>query len=312
MNSIVFGMEAPLVIERTWRVEDYYAISRQKCGAAEYRKKLIPCLIAPKGRERPVGPELTRPYSHCAWPNCRRIDGCREEVLMSDRASWKMLHLLYTLKPGIPGLTAQQLGAAGVDCGPDTIQPLVDGKAVVVNAAGIYSLGEAARKILQCCVVTNRRWSGKDMLVDHPEVFVVMPFQEAWSTPVYEKMIRPSIEDIQFNGFKLTCVRGDAPPRVGDLTQTIWSALMRAGLVIADVSVPNPNVFYEIGLTHALGKDCFILKQKNVGVPADFGGSHYYEYDLADLNAGRENLQREITTWSSENRVDGVHNIDKL
>jgi hypothetical protein len=225
---------------------------------------------------------------------------------MSDRASWKMLHLLYTLKPGVPGLTAQQLAAAGVDCGPDTIQPLVDGS-VVVDDKGIYSLGQAARMILQSCVVANRRWSGKDMLVDYPEVFVVMPFSESWSTVVIEKMIRPAIEDLKFR-----CVRGDTPPRVGDLAQTIWSALMRAGLVVAEVSVPNPNVFYEIGLTHALGKDCFILKQRNVSVPADFGGSHYYEYDLADLEAGRKSLQREIATWAAENGVDGVRDIDAL
>src|SRR5262249_42391269 len=87
------------------------------------------------------------------------------EISMSDRTSWKMLHLLYALKPGISGLTAQQLTSAGVDCGPRTIQPLVDGKAVVVDSTGMYSLSEAARKILQCCVVANRRWSGKDMLV---------------------------------------------------------------------------------------------------------------------------------------------------
>ena len=218
-----------------------------------------------------------------------------------------MLHLLYTLKPGVPGLTAQQLATAGVDCGPDTIQPLVDGKAVMVNTPGLYSLSEAARKILQCCVVANRHWAGRDMLVDYPEVFVVMPFRESWSTSVFENMIRPAIESIKFR-----CVRGDCVPRVGDLTQTIWSALMRAGLIVADVSVPNPNVFYEIGLAHALGKDCFILKQRNTSIPADFGGSHYYEYDLADLDAARENLRREIETWATENDVEGVRNISEL
>jgi hypothetical protein len=158
---------------------------------------------------------------------------CEDSLDMSDRASWKMLHLLYTLKPGVEGLTAQQLAAAGIDCGPDTIQPLVDGKAVVVDTSGIYSLSEAARTILQCCVVANRHWAGKDMLVDYPEVFVVMPFRESWSPSVLENMIRPAIESLSFR-----CVRGDTPPRVGDLTQTIWSALMRAGLVVADVSVP--------------------------------------------------------------------------
>ena len=84
---------------------------------------------------------------------------------------------------------------------------------------------------------------------------------------------------------------------------------MGAGLVIADVSAPNPNVFYEIGLTHALGKDCFILKQSDASVPADFGGAHYYEYDLADLHAGRDALRKEIEVWVNDNCVEGVRAI---
>ena len=38
-------------------------------------------------------------------------------------------------------------------------------------------------------------------------------------------------------------------------------------------------------------KDTFILKQKGSTVPADFGGAHYYEYDLNDLAAGQAMLQ---------------------
>ena len=222
---------------------------------------------------------------------------------MSDRESWKMLHLLYTLKPGIPGLSAAELDHAGVDCGPDTIQPLVEAGAVVYGN-NCYSLTEGAQKILQSCVVANRRWSGKDMWVDYPQVFVVMPFGEPWSDDVYQKMIKPAVEGANF-----TCVRGDTALRVGDLTQTIWSALMQAGLIVADVSVPNVNVFYEIGLTHALGKDVFLLKQKTARVPADFGGAHYYEYELGQLDAGREQLRDEIEKWARENRTDGVKAI---
>jgi len=223
---------------------------------------------------------------------------------MSDRESWKMLHILYTLKPGVPGLSAHQLAKAGVDCGPDTIQPLVDGKAVFIDNNGYYQLSRAAKKILQRCILTNRRWPGKDMLVDYPDVFVAMPFREKWSAGVYEQMIKPAVE-----GASLNCTRGDELPRVGDLTQTIWSAIMQSGLVIADVSAPNPNVFYEIGLTHALGKDTFILKQKDAKVPADFGGSHYYEYDLSNLGAGRDLLLREIESWAAKNNVEGVRSI---
>jgi hypothetical protein len=226
---------------------------------------------------------------------------------MSDRKSWKMLNLLYTLKPGVKGLNLNVLEKAGIDCGPDTISPLVNVNAVIIDENGNYKLSAAAMMIMQCCVLANRRWAGKDMRVDYPEIFVAMPFKEKWSENVYEKMIKPAVL-----GAKFICIRGDEIPRVGDLTQTIWSSLMEAGLVIAEVSVPNPNVFYEIGLTHAIGKDTFILRQKDSTVPADFGGSHYYEYNLDDLNAGKMILQQEIENWAVANSVEGIRSIDDI
>jgi hypothetical protein len=223
---------------------------------------------------------------------------------MSDRTKWKMLHLLHTLPPGVDGLTAQQLDRAGIDCGDDTIQPLVHGLLVGRNHEGLYSLSPASRAMLESCIVGNRRWPGKDMMVDEPEVFVIMPFSEDWSSAVFDGMIRPAVKNVE-----LRCVRGDMPARVGDLTSTIWSALMRAGLIIADVSAPNPNVFYEIGLTHALGKDCFLLKETHSRVPADFGGSHYYSYDKSDLEAGRLMLEAHLRSWIQENDAKGVRVI---
>jgi hypothetical protein len=54
----------------------------------------------------------------------------------------------------------------------------------------MYSLGQSARKILQCSVVATRRWPGRDMLVDQPKVFVIMPFREKLvdiGTPKYDQ-----------------------------------------------------------------------------------------------------------------------------
>jgi hypothetical protein len=156
---------------------------------------------------------------------------------------WKMLHLLYTLPPGQHGLSDGQLWDLGIECGPDTFNPLVDSGAVS-KEHGVYTLTEATRRVLGTCVVANRRWSSDDMWVDYPSVFVVMPFSEPWSDTVYRQMIEPAVRDAG-----LECVRGDTIVRVGDLGQNLWGALLHAGFVVADVSAPNVNVFYELGLT---------------------------------------------------------------
>jgi hypothetical protein len=219
---------------------------------------------------------------------------------MSDRSMWKMLHLLYTLRPGQTGLTDQQLDAAGVDCGPDTIFPF-EASGVVIRQGATYSLSECARRILGSCVVANRRWSGDDMWVDHPSAFVIMPFGEPWSSAVFQDLIAAGAR-----AAGLDCVRGDMIVRVGDLGRNIWGALLRAGIIIADVSALNANVFYELGLAHALGKDTVILRQRGSAIPADIGGAHYHEYVLDDLDAGAQWLANELRTWSADNRSAAV------
>jgi hypothetical protein len=190
-----------------------------------------------------------------------------------------------------------------VDCDPDTIQPLLQ-TGVVREESRQFSLSQAGGFILATCLVANRRWRGEDMRVDYPQAFVIMPFSEAWSDQVYNEMIKPAVE-----AAGLVCVRGDSPVRVGDLMGTIWDALMEAGIMIADVSAPNVNVFYELGLTHALGKDTFILKRRDAKIAADFGGAHYYEYDLANLAAGKEMLRAALIEWANKNKAMQVKTI---
>lgn len=221
---------------------------------------------------------------------------------MSNRMSWKMLHLIFNSNTS--GLTFEQLTNAGIDCEPDTRIPMVTNEVVEVKEDGKYYLTKPAIAILNTCIVANRDKKDGLLWVDRPIVFAVMPFSEPWSDRVYKEMIKPAIER---SGFE--CIRGDTPIRVGDLTSTIWNAIMETGLMIADVSSTNPNVFYEIGLAHGLGKDVFIIKQDKEKVPADFYGTHYYEYDLSNLEAGRIILSNAINKWGLINHVEGVRAI---
>jgi len=220
---------------------------------------------------------------------------------MSDRDMWKLLHLLHMR--GRPGLSSSALRKAGITCQPDTIDPLVcsgsvEQRQISGRKSAEYFLSEAARSLLQHTVVANKRNVGGDLRVDEPRVFVIMPFSERWSSKIYTKLIKPAVV-----GAKLMCIRGDKMVRVGDLTSNIWSELLKAGLVLADVTVPNVNVFYELGLAHALGKDVLLLKQTGATLAADFGGSHYYEYSPSKLVPAKEALSRAIKKWASENKA---------
>jgi hypothetical protein len=216
---------------------------------------------------------------------------------MSKHQEWKMIHLLYgyarrTGDGDRRVLTEEELAKAGVHCDPDSRQILEDA-GVVTRIGNEYELVKPAREIMRTFTVAKGPESHVDIRVDYPEVFVVMPFGEPWSDDVFTKMFKPGIEDAHFRAS-----RGDAIVRVGDLSTNVWQSITQAGLIVAEVSVHNPNVFYEIGLADALGKPIFLFKQKDVRLPADFGGIHYYPYDLNDLEAGRKMLSDGLKTWA--------------
>jgi hypothetical protein len=232
--------------------------------------------------------------------------------MMSGYAMWKMLHLIHLYgQPDAEGrmsLSQAQLFRAGIDCGPDTISPLVQGGAVSFHpdssgdwAKAHYALAPATIKLLEACIVACRSVTDVDVRVDYPQAFVVMPFRESWSDRVYSELIEPAVKSAGFE-----CLRGDTIVRVGDLNTNLWRAMLKAGVVIADVSAPNVNVFYELGLADALGKNVFVVKQSGAPIAADIGGAHYYEYDLSQPSLLQARLQAGLTSWAEDHKINQV------
>jgi len=53
------------------------------------------------------------------------------------------------------------------------------------------------------------------------------------------------------------------------IMQQIWVYILNARVLIAELTGKNPNVFYELGLAHAQGKDVILLTQSINDVPFD-------------------------------------------
>ena len=71
---------------------------------------------------------------------------------MSSRSIWKTLHLLHTARAA----TVDELASAGIECEPDTISPLLRDLGLVELRGDYYALNERGRKLLDCCLVSNR------------------------------------------------------------------------------------------------------------------------------------------------------------
>ena len=81
-----------------------------------------------------------------------------------------------------------------------------------------------------------------------------MPFSTSFGF-VYE-VIRQVIVDE-----RMDCTRVDEHAQAQPIISDIWSEIERSDLLIADLTGKNPNVYYEAGAAHSLGKPVILLAQ---------------------------------------------------
>ena len=74
-------------------------------------------------------------------------------------------------------------------------------------------------------------------------------------------------------------MRGDDFFTVNSVMQDVWSAICAARIVIAECTGRNPNVFYEIGMAHTIGKPIIFVTQNSEDVPFDIRHIRYIKYD---------------------------------
>jgi len=121
-----------------------------------------------------------------------------------------------------------------------------------------------------------------------PYVFTLLPFQEKFFS-IYEAVIKPLAKEMD-------CITKHAGEinKVDIIVDTIYTEIAKSDFLIADASQRNPNVFYEIGYAHALGKKVIILTQDPKDIPFDIRGLRYIEYDPNSRNLLSEKLRNFI------------------
>ena len=96
----------------------------------------------------------------------------------------------------------------------------------------------------------------------------------------------------------LTARRADNFWEHTHIIQDIVDLITKARIVICDLSQRNPNVFYEAGIAHALGKEVILLAQSHEDVPFDLRHIRYIRYlnNAQGLSEMSEALQSRIKT----------------
>jgi hypothetical protein len=119
---------------------------------------------------------------------------------------------------------------------------------------------------------------------------VMMPFEASFDA-VYATLQRTAEQA------GLRCRRADDIWESPLVIQDVVSLIDRSCLVICDCTSRNPNVFYEIGIAHALGREVILITQAEADIPFDLRHLRFVKYLNNDegLNALSTRLQPRLS-----------------
>ncbi len=154
------------------------------------------------------------------------------------------------------------------------------------QVGGVAESTEALRKVTK-----TAKLSGDD------SCFVLMPFAPPLGNHygvIYEPAIRKA---------GLKAVRADADIfATGKIMDQVWAGINAAKVLVAELTSRNPNVFYELGIAHALKKPVVLISSNEDDVPFDVRHIRVIYYDVTDpfwgeklLNKVAENIVSALT-----------------
>ena len=99
---------------------------------------------------------------------------------------------------------------------------------------------------------------------------------------IYNYLIKPSVEQVK----DLSCIRCDEIEEPGIIHKKMLEHIYRADVAVVDITTLNPNVFYELGVRHALADQVtVIIKRKGTNIPFNINALNSIEYDPNDLES---------------------------
>lgn len=116
--------------------------------------------------------------------------------------------------------------------------------------------------------------------------FVIMPIgtQTIGNITITEEKLREKYDYIIKNAIlkanpSLEVIRADEELNPSSISNDIFTKLMHSQYVIADITYPNPNVFYELGIRHAIKPGTILIREKvDFSIPFDISHLRHLEY----------------------------------
>ena len=133
--------------------------------------------------------------------------------------------------------------------------------------------------------------------------------EEARLKRLKREVIQPLLTEIERRDGTRYIVRTPYDLPGGHIMNDVIHAIDRADLVIADVTDSNPNVFYELGICHCLGRACIVVLEDDAAAKIQFDLAAYraWKINLSDqrysdardiVRPAIEKAHAEISDWT--------------
>jgi hypothetical protein len=148
--------------------------------------------------------------------------------------------------------------------------------------------------------------------------FVIMKFGEKDTQEfqrqksIYQNIIKPAVEE---SGLSYRCLRADEIIRPGSIIKDIVKTLWEADVVIADLTDQNPNVFYELGVRHAIRGRTIMITQSMADIPFDLRNYRVIQYSPNSPEGFRQvtqNIRKNLTQLSEDEKLVNSPVMDSL
>lgn len=117
--------------------------------------------------------------------------------------------------------------------------------------------------------------------------FVLMPFKQPYNS-YYLEILKPSLRKC---GYSVS--RSDDLFTPGVVMTDIQNSIRNSDLILCEMSDRNPNVFYELGLAHAIGKPAILISNNEEDIPFDLRHIRVIFYDC-NIDGWENKLRNDI------------------
>jgi hypothetical protein len=121
------------------------------------------------------------------------------------------------------------------------------------------------------------------------KAFVIMPFENKIADDIYKLSTKPICEE-----FGLEVQRADEIFTANPILDDVLSAIKEAMVIIADISGKNPNVFYELGISHLLKQTQTIMITQDEFDQIPFDISHFRIISYTNTIGGKTAYENQL------------------